>query len=106
MPLLDDFIMSASDASSPGLFHQCIVTELVMCLSDDWYERKIMGSIIRQIMDAFDFLHSHRVIPWRSDRTLLCCGDTLESGIVLTSFNPPQIPTLAISAWRLAILKV
>lgn len=62
MPLLDDFLVPSSDASHSNHFHQCIVTELVMCLSDHSYDRKIWGSLIRQIMDAFDFLHSHRII--------------------------------------------
>lgn len=75
MVLLDDFLVAAPDQS--GVHHRCLVTELLLSWDDDCFEHVNKAPLMRQIVDAFDFLHGQGIV--HGGNILLHNGNISES---------------------------
>lgn len=60
LALIDDFVIPAHD--TPASSHQCIVTELVLPLHSWLGELKEAWLLMRQLVEAFDFLHANGIV--------------------------------------------
>lgn len=58
--LIDDFVIQ--EPGPPVVYHQCLVTELVIPLIDWIQELNNRFRLSRQLVDAFSFLHSQGIV--------------------------------------------